>query len=530
MKYILALVFVLALLVRAPFLTVSPPELFGDEVDVGYQAYSLLHTGRDLYGQILPAYIHSLSEWRTPLLMYFTVPTIALFGKTEYGVRLPEVILGSLAPLILFLLVHQLTKNNLVSLLSSLALVFMPWHILYSRVAFESVLLLDFIMLGTLLFLKKHVHYSLLLLLLTPYIYSTATVFMPVWLTFLFIWTKTKIRFSYLLLLLLLTPFALSLFTGHAAERFGKVGLFNNSQITDDLSTSRNESTAPWEKLFTNRPAFVLRKIYDNYLSAFSPEFLFIRGDSTARQSLQYIGQLLPVTAPFLFLGLIYLFKQKKWFWLVWLFLAPVPAALTYDGGYHATRLFMMIPPLAVSLAYGIFFTLKFIPPRLKVTSIWFLIIFIVYNFSSAASYYLYHYPQKTWIWWHVGFKDAITELNRLSSQYDKVFINNTYEPSLIRFLFYSNYNPREFQKNFVLDQPSDIFPGYYGFFLAPKYYFGGFSPPANKSFVDVMQPENLYMVSKRDDVPGNPPGGVKVLYTSTNPLGNPIFYLVTKE
>ena len=98
----LGLILALGLVLRLIMMATIPGELFGDEVDVGYQAYSLFKTGKDLYGQTLPLYIHSLSEWRAPLLMYATVPTIAVFGLNEYGVRLPEVILGALAPLILF--------------------------------------------------------------------------------------------------------------------------------------------------------------------------------------------------------------------------------------------------------------------------------------------------------------------------------------------------------------------------------------------------------------------------------------------
>ena len=75
--------------------------MFGDEVDVGYQAYSLFKTGRDLYAQAFPTYIHSLSEWRAPLLMYATVPTVAAFGTSELGVRLPQVIFEEVGPVVM---------------------------------------------------------------------------------------------------------------------------------------------------------------------------------------------------------------------------------------------------------------------------------------------------------------------------------------------------------------------------------------------------------------------------------------------
>ncbi len=535
MRLFIPMLLAISLLVRGVGISISPPEMFGDEVDVGYQSLSLLKTGRDLYGQLLPTYIHSLAEWRTPLLMYYTVPFIAIFGNTDWGVRGPEVVLGGLAPIILLLLVYQLSRSRLLALISGLMLAVMPWHILYSRAAFEAVLLLNFVMLGTLLFLKKRIALSLLFFFLTPYIYSTASVFVPLWLGVLCVYCKPKLQLSHGLAFIILTPFIISIFNGHAAERFGKVGLFASSEITDAISEYRARAHTPWERFFSNRPVFITNRIFTNYLSAFSPEFLFIRGDGTARHSLQYIGQLFPVWAPLLVLGLIYLIRTRRYIWLVWLVAAPIPAALTYDGTYHSTRLFMLIPPLAVSTAAGLIYFVSLFPRGLKkwiYMSVW---LVISVQFIMAANYYFFHYPIVTWRWWHIGFRETMHEVARLAPDYSKVFINNTYEPALIRFLFYTNYAPELFHKNFTIDKPSNVTPGYYGFYLAPKYYFGGFSPPANKSLIDVIEPGNLYVVSQRDDVPGdwdwqkNPPGGIKVLFTARNPSGMPIFYIVTK-
>ena len=61
-------------------------ELFGDELDAGYQAYSIMTTGRDYYGNFMPTYMHSFSEWRAPGLMYSMVLFIKIFGLNEWGV------------------------------------------------------------------------------------------------------------------------------------------------------------------------------------------------------------------------------------------------------------------------------------------------------------------------------------------------------------------------------------------------------------------------------------------------------------
>src|SRR3972149_5742895 len=529
MGLILSFILILSTVVRLGFVTTSPPELFGDEIDAGYQAYSLLKTGRDLYNQPLPTYILSLSEWRTPLLMYATVPTIAVFGLTELGIRLPEIIFGSIAPIILFLLVHQTTRNKLLSITSALALSLLPWHLYYSRAAFEVVIMLDLIMLGTLLFLKKRLTLSALPFPLAMYSYSTAIVFVPLWLASLFLLSRRKpflvqtaVFFS------LLIPLGLSLVSGRAQNRFGLLSIFKSNEVVDKILTLRKDSPdVIGERLFHNKIESWTHLFTYNYLRSFSSDFLFVRGDPVGRHSIQVMGQLLPVTAPFLVLGLYYLARKKIWVWLIWLVFAPIPAALTVDGAFHATRLFLMIAPISVAIGAGIF---QIINLKSKFINIALLLLFTI-NFLWFAHFYLVHYPKVYSRWWHVGFKTAMTSLSQLAPSYQKVFINNTYEPSLIRFLFYTKYSPADFHNQFTIDQlQKDIVPGYDGFNLTDKYYFGTFNHGLN------LQPNNLYLLSQRDDVGGDwdwrisPPGNIQVLGTATDPYNRPLFYLVTSR
>ena len=84
-KFILVLIILFASFLRLYKLSVNPVSLFGDELDLGYQAYSILHTGRDYYGNFMPIHFHSLAEWRTPLYLYSAVPTVAVFGISLLG-------------------------------------------------------------------------------------------------------------------------------------------------------------------------------------------------------------------------------------------------------------------------------------------------------------------------------------------------------------------------------------------------------------------------------------------------------------
>ena len=126
----------------------NPVSLFGDELDVGYQALSLLKTGRDYSGNFLPMHLQSLAEWRTPLYIYASIPTVAIFGISPFGVRLPAAIFGILGILVTYFLAKELTKNKYISLISAFLLTILPWHILYSRTGFEVTMLYTFFFAG----------------------------------------------------------------------------------------------------------------------------------------------------------------------------------------------------------------------------------------------------------------------------------------------------------------------------------------------------------------------------------------------
>lgn len=533
MKRFLLFLLILSLIPRFISLTAVPNQLFGDEIDVGYQAYSLYKTGRDLYSQPFPLYPKSLSELRLPVLLYSTVPSVALSGLTNLSVRLPEVIFGSIAPLILFLLVLKVSKSRSLAVFSAVFLAILPWHIHYSRTAFEVVIMLDLIMLGTLLYLRKNWVLSALFFALTFFTYATSIVFVPLLLIGLVIYQKKLPPLLFVLAYsLFLIPFILNLLNGSAGSRYQLLSIFNNPDVLKFSTQLRNSSDGYLEPLFHNRYLAIGEYFLKNYLSAFSTDFLFVRGDPTIRHSFAISGQLLPAFAPLVLLGLAVLIYEKQYFWLYWLIISPVASAFTYDGGYHATRLFFLVVPLSVAIAGGYWYLLK------NRKYIWHLVAFlpILVNFIYLSHFYLVHYPIVSWRWWQTGYAQAFSELNKHDAQ--KIFINNTYEPSLIRFLFYSKYDPRLFQSQFTLDQPlKNISPNYDGFKLGDKYVFGTFSDQVNKyNLGSYLEPNILYLISARDEIPPgvdwtyDKPAGVEILAEINSPEFTHLFYLVRKS
>ena len=83
-RFLLLLLIVLAaLLLRLWALDRVPPALWQDEVAHGYNAYSLLHTGRDEYNMAWPLFFRSYGTYKWPIYIYATAPSVAIFGLTR---------------------------------------------------------------------------------------------------------------------------------------------------------------------------------------------------------------------------------------------------------------------------------------------------------------------------------------------------------------------------------------------------------------------------------------------------------------
>ena len=173
-----------------------------DEAALGYNAYSILHTGRDEYSKFLPIILRSFDDYKPALYAYFAIPPIALFGLNTFAVRFPSAVFGILAVIGTFFLVKELFPKakqfSIFNFQFSIAeivaflLAISPWHIQFSRIAFESNVGLTFNIFSAVFFLKglKKPWFLLLssfLMAINIYIYQSEKVFSPILLLLLIV-------------------------------------------------------------------------------------------------------------------------------------------------------------------------------------------------------------------------------------------------------------------------------------------------------------------------------------------------------
>ena len=143
---VLALVLLAGTLVRVEQFPHNPPGFNQDEAASAYEAYSLAETGKDKWGNALPAYFPGWGSGQNVLLAYLTVPVVKAFGLNIFTGRLVSLVLGLLTLPLLFFCLRPLGRSP--ALLGTLLLAVMPWHFMLSRWALESNLVPFFMLLG----------------------------------------------------------------------------------------------------------------------------------------------------------------------------------------------------------------------------------------------------------------------------------------------------------------------------------------------------------------------------------------------
>lgn len=140
----LGVLLVLSAVVRLYNLVENPPGFFADEASYGYNAYTILHTGRDEFGARLPLFFKAFGEYKLPIYIYSQVPITALIGLSELSVRLTSAIYGTLTVAAIYLLVKSLFQRQGPALACAAVLAISPWHIFYSRTGLGEVIVWPF--------------------------------------------------------------------------------------------------------------------------------------------------------------------------------------------------------------------------------------------------------------------------------------------------------------------------------------------------------------------------------------------------
>ncbi len=466
-KYFLIFVLSLVLTIATRFYLLGkvPAGLYLDEAAQGYNAYSILTTGRDEFGMPFPAAFRSFTDFKTPVYIYLIAPLIPLFGLTAFTVRFPSFLASILTLPILFLLIKKLSPKPLgsfVAAASCLLLAISPWHILFGRTNFECNVALFFFLSGIYLFylgLGKPILLVLsgiVLAVAAPAYHSerllvplTAIYFLVRFHKQLFDKThRSPIFFGAVLAFLISLPTLMIVNTPGFLSRFNTLTV-NVKDVAGFLSDY--QGSFGW--LVNNSGYLRIKDFLALYFSYFSPRNLFFLGDYGGRSSFPELSTFFFWQLPFYLHGLYLIIRKKEYgelrnLTLFLLVFSPLPAALTRDP-FSTIRALPLVIPIIILISVS-FWELwqKLEKKSARLTALGFAVLVLIYSLVKLYSSVIVLNEYFRASYWNYGLEQVVEILNSKTDPNLPVVIDNARGEQYSQVLFYTKYDPATYQKN----------------------------------------------------------------------------------
>lgn len=470
-KKLLVSIILLAAFLRLYQLATVPPSPSLDEVSIGYNAYSILHTGKDEYGNSFPILLRAYDDWRPGIYAYLVIPFLAIFGLSAFAVRIPSALISIFTVYLTYVLVRELFgKEKLTenfSILTSFLLAISPWHIYLSRLGHEVNLGLAAFLLGIYFFVTAIQHTkrkglyiaSSIFFVLSLYGYQSQKIIIPIVLfgaVALFyrniMQQLREVTLAALIGIVLLIPLIIASSNPQALIRFNATSAF--SDIGSKYQESAENILAAQEKgdvmgQFLNNRRFVIPKVFiENYFAHFNPLWLF-SGSGNEQHKVPNLGLMYVWESIFIVVGILAFLslpidRRYKMLIALWFFSSPLAAAIT-TGAPHAMRSYTFLPLWQMFSAIGLisayFYFQKYISGKILI------FLFSVVSLLSVI-YFAYNYyvvfPRTQSSSFQYALSKAVSYAKQHEGEYNEIVVSNkdNLHQSYMFFLFYSKYDP----------------------------------------------------------------------------------------
>lgn len=459
-----------------------PPSPYWEETALGYDAYSIAETGKDHHGNPYPLIAFpSFGDYKPSGYFYAIVPFVNALGLNIWAVRLPSAIAGILEVGLLYLISKEIFDEQ-IGILSALFFAIQPWAIQFSRGGWEVNLALTLILAGTHCLLtarRKHwmLPFSVFFFGLSMYTYHAARLFAPliggiggVWILWNWFLRAHSIKDralqrikllsligSLALLVIFLSPLLLNLGNKQVSSRFSDTSVFSNPQpVLDSNQAIAAHGGNRVAKLLYHRYWYYGAIVTKQWVSHFSPRFLFQRGDGNLRHWNGVIGELYWIEAPFVLLSsLVLILSLRKLSTVnyklvaifIWIGLAGIAPALVTPAP-HALRFLFAAPAFAMLSAFGIrWIYVRLLQSNYRRAFVIGLLFSFVFTVSRYLSYYYLVYPVVSASDWQYGYREMYSKVGELKKPEEKAFISRKYGRPAMFYLFYTQYDPARLQR-----------------------------------------------------------------------------------
>lgn len=467
------LILLFAAFLRLYALAYVPPSSSLDEVSIGYNAYSLLTTGKDEYGHTLPFLLRAYDDWRPSLYVYLVIPFVKMMGLSPLAVRFPSIILSLIAVWLLYrigkLFSRYDSRCTYLGEVSSFILAISPWHIYISRLGHEANLGFTLTLAGMYAFFvfiidKKSwaLIWSAVWLGLSLHGYQSQKLITPVILAaFILLYWKEiykkwkSLLFAIFVFAVLAIPAVYVTVTGEGLSRLKGTSAFSADAPVYNEAFQKmikaKESNDVIGQIIHHRKVVMARVFLGNYVSHFSPLWLFA-GSAREAHKVPNMGLLYSWEFVSILAGLVYLIFSKRIdvrvlvLLLVWGFSGPLPAAITTQAP-HAMRSFTWLPVLTILSSIGVL-QLWYVARKFTRTR-WIVIIgVLLWSLFQFGKGYFIDFPRTQSDSFQYAIKDAMSFAEGKKNDYTQIVFSNNgnlYQ-SYMFYLFYTAFDPARYQ------------------------------------------------------------------------------------
>jgi len=440
-----------------------PPGLNQDEAVYGYDAYSILMTGRDHLGHPFPfAGLETFGDWSLPLLTFLSVPVVALFGLRVEALRGLTAVFGVAGVPLVYFLAARLTGRRSAGLAAAWALAVLPWSVHLSRWAIIPSIVPTMVaatMLVAVWALQTRNARGLVLAAilagLTTASYHAMKVYVPllVMLAAAVYWREFwRMRWEPLL------------YAGLALVALAGPSLYLT--LRDPGGGARLAQTS-----VLNDSSFSLGLMAHQYGSYFSPAFWFTSGDGNPMHLPPGQGLFPLVAAPLLLIGLAVLVwkalrgvdrvaRDGARFLLGAIVLYPVPGSLTVPNP-HVLRAAHVLPLAVVVAAVGVvaLADLASRPSRVRLKLTPVVAGLVILALAASASLelgraytdYFGPYRDRVAEPFHTGVGEALAYVDRNEADVEAIWLPGRMNSVYIYVLFYRRWSPEDVHRRLVV-------------------------------------------------------------------------------
>lgn len=459
-----------------------PTGMSWDEAAIGYIGKMVVQTGRDEYYDFAPVAFQSFGDYKVPLAIYLTGISTTLFGLSPFTTRLPFAVAGVATVGVVMWIGQRLTRQPWLGLAAGWMLAILPWHISFTRVAFESGLATFFfaLFLASWLQLRERpTRWAWLTAVLASvaalYTYHSAKIVLPL-AGLLIVGYELRTQYAYWLrqwrtillagvaTVVLLMPLLVNSLWGPGLTRAGQTTVLNPA---DSLTAG-------------------LLQIAQQWWQHTQPDFLIMGQTTTWRHSSGYRGILTWTHWLALWIGVVgsvltlvptrrsrsaaqqLVARVRAWIvtllprldqppsvpamlWIALFLIGLLPAALGFESP-HANRALLASIPAVVLMVYGLQYLLEYKQPRplLLTSAVAALVLVMTLEWGTWWQGYTTRYPVLSSQDWMEGYVPAARAAQLYANQGKNVLMTNVYGQPEIFYAFandvpFETYRTRQF-------------------------------------------------------------------------------------